>query len=516
VIRSLAGEMPNDYGRDAMRQARAIRSAAFAVLILLALSIGGTAADVYPIEILLTTTSDWTDVFVSGATLVVHDQKTLQGADAPGLRIAALSTLSVGKASYEETQVSIRFDAYLTDVTDWLSIKITKGHIGRTTVTLYAPGDDEPLASYQHVGISASSDPANPRTFSTPASQVTPLLSPLNLDTPTSSTFGQHVLAFYYPWYGTPDGPSGEWVHWNPNRAHHDSAHDPAYGLYDSNDPETVRRHIREAKSAGIDGFIASWWGRHGFEDRAFDVLAQVAAEEDYLITIYYEIADTPLDIVIDLTYFLNRHGDNTALLRVDDKPVVFFYVRVTSKFSLPQWESVFDRLAGRNLPIFALADGLSAEFLEAFDGIHTYNPVGLSLQEASTQYTAASLLARAQDQLFAATVIPGYDEAYKNPTFTYLDREDGETYRSFWAVARESLAHWVLITSYNEWHEGSEIEPSLEYGTTYLQITSEQAWAWKHGEPVQASEPDRDGDGVPDEDDLCPDFPGSPASDGC
>ena len=35
----------------------------------------------------------------------------------------------------------------------------------------------------------------------------------------------------------------------------------PLAGVYDSDDPATVRRHIRLAKAAGIDGFLVDWWG---------------------------------------------------------------------------------------------------------------------------------------------------------------------------------------------------------------------------------------------------------------
>ena len=59
---------------------------------------------------------------------------------------------------------------------------------------------------------------------------------------------------------------------------------------------------------------------------------------------------------------------------------------------------------------------------------------------------------------------------------------------------ALESLQpQWILITSFNEWHEGSEIEPSLEFGSSHLELTAEEAAAWKAGEPVD------DRDGIPD-----------------
>jgi hypothetical protein len=38
----------------------------------------------------------------------------------------------------------------------------------------------------------------------------------------------------------------------------------------------------------------------------------------------------------------------------------------------------------------------------------------------------------------------------------------------------------WTLITSFNEWHEGSEVEPSIEDGTKYLLFTADHANKFK------------------------------------
>jgi hypothetical protein len=83
--------------------------------------------------------------------------------------------------------------------------------------------------------------------------------------------------------------------------------------------------------------------------------------------------------------------------------------------------------------------------------------------------------------------------------------------------MARASKPQWILVTSFNEWHEGSEIEPSVEFGRTYLEITAEEAAAWRSGTlRIAPTLPDRDGDGVPDAIDFCPDWPGNPATNGC
>src|SRR5262249_27167699 len=99
----------------------------------------------------------------------------------------------------------------------------------------------------------------------------------------------REILAFYYPWYGTPFGPSKGWVHWDP--VHRNYTDPPALGPYDSNSPDVLRQHIEWALMAGIDGFISSWWGRNSFEDKAFRQLLKVAEEMHFPVSIYYETA---------------------------------------------------------------------------------------------------------------------------------------------------------------------------------------------------------------------------------
>jgi len=241
-----------------------------------------------------------------------------------------------------------------------------------------------------------------------------------------------------------------------------------------------------------------------------------VASEESFLVTVYYEDANSPAQIVSDINYIISRYGSNSSFLTVEGLPVIFFYVRVTEKFSLAEWENVFAELDRQGRRIFAIADGLRNEFLSVFQGIHTYNPVSLPLDLVAEQYKAASLLARLQGALFAATVVPGYDEAYKQASNLFVDRAGGDTYRAYWDIAHVSNPQWILITSFNEWHEGSEIEPSVEFGTTYLILTAEEAAAWRSGASTDTFPIDRDGDGVPDSEDYCPDFPGRKETNGC
>jgi len=500
---------------------RVLLCAIVLALVASVLGVAVSAETVYPITILVRTTSDWTDVLFDGVTVVGKAVEILEGANAPGLSVSALSGVSIGKRGLDETPVLVSVHAYLVDSMDGqIRIRIHKGHIGETTVTFVTRDAQgaEALSTFTHRGVSDSNDPDNPRSFWLPMRLLASRVIPRVVAEPSVfSAAGQKLLAFYYSWYGTPEGPSGRWVHWNPYRSHHDAARTPLPGLYDSLDPQTVRRHIQEAKGAGIDGFIATWWGIGTFEDQAFRVLLNVAEEEGFTVSLYYEDAGSRAQLVSDLRYLLDRYGSSPAFLAVDERPVIFFYGRVTERFALPDWASAFEQLAQEGRALFAVADGFRSDLLSVFQGIHTYNPVFMPLGTVATQYEAASLLARLEGDLFAATVVPGYDEAYKGFADRYVDRAGGNTYRTYWDIARASRPHWILITSYNEWHEGTEIEPSVELGATYLMLTQEEATVWRTGDPSgEAGWADRDGDGVPDKDDYCPDFPGKANTNGC
>jgi hypothetical protein len=88
--------------------------------------------------------------------------------------------------------------------------------------------------------------------------------------------------------------------------------------------------------------------------------------------------------------------------------------------------------------------------------------------------------LADRAGRISAVTVIPGYDDTKIRKPGLAVKRYNGELYRVQWEQAIKADPHWILITSFNEWHEGSEIEPSLEYGQQYLDLTARYAESFK------------------------------------
>ncbi len=296
------------------------------------------------------------------------------------------------------------------------------------------------------------------------------------------------VLTFYYPWYGTPDF-GGKWVHWSQvqpdKREIASSTHWPQGGPYDSHDPQAVARHMALCKAAGITGVIASWWGQKSFSDRAMPVILEQAQQAGLEVTVYYERVPGPVGVEsakADLLYILNTYGAHPAFMKVGGKPVVFIYGRAMGQMGLPAWATTLYLVNQEYQPGGCfIADRLSRSVARFFDGLHTYNIAG-ALRGVSPEAAQAKMgpafaagveAADSRQRISCVTIIPGYDDTKIRKPGLKVERHDGELYRVLWEQALAADPHWVLITSFNEWHEGSEIEPSAEYGDQYIKLTA-------------------------------------------
>src|SRR5262249_9135337 len=87
--------------------------------------------------------------------------------------------------------------------------------------------------------------------------------------------------------------------------------------------------------------------------------------------------------------------------------------------------------------------------------------------------------------RMWTAGIIPGWDESKILPpriSPKVFPRRDGAMYEEGWRGAMASNPEWITITSWNEWFEGTQIEPSVSYGTHYLDLTLQYANQWKNG----------------------------------
>src|SRR5712691_5516338 len=273
---------------------------------------------------------------------------------------------------------------------------------------------------------------------------------------------------FFYPWFGTP-ARDGGYDHWQQN-GHQPSgdlasAFYPARGAYSSSDPTVVDAQMREIARAGIGEVVVSWWGRGSAVDERLPAVLAAARRHGLEVAAHLEpyggrtIAGTALDIA-----YLRTLG------------IRDFFIYHATDFPAADWQPVTAALDGTRL--FAQTPLAGYAKAGGFQGIYTYD----TLTYGGRTFARLCSSAHRLGLLCAPSVGPGYNALRATGDARVLDRRGGLTYDSMWRAAVRAHADVPTITSYNEWNEGTQIEPARR-----LAGYESYGGAWGlHGRPAE------------------------------
>jgi len=276
------------------------------------------------------------------------------------------------------------------------------------------------------------------------------------------------VLAFYYPWY-------------NPNDFSRSAMWDVPVNPYQSDSRDTIQRQLRQARDAGLTGFISSWMGPGNRTDKNFATLMELSRGTGFFSTIYLETGSdglsTPGQVVDALRYVASRYGSLPSFARIGGKPAIFIWN--PGAIGGPDvWTSVRAQVDPGRAWHWNVETDRPEQWLGPFDGVHLFSAASW-VADATATYRAMrsrvdAVAARTgQPKLWAAGVAPGWDNSLQgNPARVIVDRQGGSYYAQRWEAAIASSPDLVTITSWNEWGEGTAIEPGSTFGTLYLDIT--------------------------------------------
>jgi hypothetical protein len=280
------------------------------------------------------------------------------------------------------------------------------------------------------------------------------------------------VFVYYYPWYAS-EGYDGEWRHWE-EYGHNppwdiSSSYYPKLGPYSSADPAVVDQHMRWIAGAGIHAIIYSWWGRNDFSDSIVKTVLDSALDYNLKVTFLIEPypGRTVRNICTDIEYLHRRYGGHPAFLylkrqrAIDERqrPVYFIYHPDFPDEELRELSGVLH--TGSQNPILLL-QSTDASMLDrtGADGIFAYEAV-ISMMNL---YEGILEAVKERNGIFVPCVSPGFNlnRSIGRNENLFRPRRYGKTYDHWWEKTLVSNPEFVAIVSFNEWHEGTQIEPAI------------------------------------------------------
>jgi glycoprotein endo-alpha-1,2-mannosidase len=312
---------------------------------------------------------------------------------------------------------------------------------------------------------------------------------------------------YYYPWHAT-DFHGGKYL-----REFLVPPQLPELGEYNDRDPAVIAQHLAWSRQAGVDFWVASWWGPGSRED--VTLLGTIMPHPDLgdiKIALFYETTGltnnfTDFSTVgSHITYAATNYFGHPNYLRIDGKPVIFVYLtRVLSAQGALQ--STVDTMrtaataAGYSVYIVgdqvfgsAPGDGSGFAMLDAVTNYDVYGSMGVTGyagQTAVNNYYAAQgnwrNLAHGVGLAFIPAVTPGFNDKGVRDGHEPVSRkltagsEFGSLFRAMLhgakPLADPQLGHMLMVTSWNEWHEDTQIEPVALAPATNVDVSGTQAY---------------------------------------
>jgi len=295
--------------------------------------------------------------------------------------------------------------------------------------------------------------------------------------------------AHYYPWY-----QAGKKVtHWNENAEFAGVTDYPVGGPYSSTNRSLIKRHLQLVMQAGIDFLIVNlqvnFRGLNPNEVEATRKIFTVVEEEGHPMRLALLLAMWTEDpkVIRDTIRLVRKDFLSRPSYQLyEARPVLWYYLNDPLQGFLFYH---YRKLKYLNRGIHPIATGsvaynkfLPKLFRTFFSGWCFYSPFEVGPRRIWEIVWRETYRDFVEDngtlRLFA--ICPGYDDAHlsaensKAKRRRRIPRYGLKTYERMQRAALNlnPLPHDVIITSFNEFHENTHIEPSERFGDRYLVST--------------------------------------------
>lgn len=300
------------------------------------------------------------------------------------------------------------------------------------------------------------------------------------------------ILAHYMPWYeAKPQGKQWGW-HWTMNRFNPENVTNgkreiasefyPLIGPYDSGDRDLIEYHLMLMKLAGIDGVIVDWYGLSSLYDyaaihRNTQRLAEqlnrrgmklVVCYEDKTITNLVKArrigADQRAQHAVDeLNWLADNWFRSPNYARIDSRPVLlsFGYDGLTDD----EWTDCLGRLR-TPVAYFSEHKRRTPAAAGGFDW-----PIPDAGLEQAKRFQQNSQRWEQSIPVAYPRFVDIYKKAKVSPGYVRIDDNNGATFKQTLRLAMRSKPAIIQIATWNDWGEGTQIEPSAQFGYRDLEV---------------------------------------------
>jgi len=333
------------------------------------------------------------------------------------------------------------------------------------------------------------------------------------------------VAVHYAPWFkGTADIGWTQWV--GTKKVH--TAYTPLLGYYDNRTRAVLSTHIEWATAYGIDAFMIEWWGlpsgkfRAGIDDVVRPFLANPDFKKIKFFFVYSFVqalrkdgeptfpvidlddAERVAKLVSDFKYVARTYFNQPNQLKIGGKPVVYLWAISSSKgnfkVAMTKLRNAVKAVAGTDLYIIGdeLGFGGTPDLVRTpcLDAVMPYMmikggkpirnyKIEATIDDIESQYRTARNVCADLGVKFIPLGFAGfnavgapwcYDDAGKLATPVVARSVSG--FKSFVQKAKEMIdpdLRMFYITSWSEWNEGTNIEPSREFNFDYLKVVKSE-----------------------------------------
>ena len=296
---------------------------------------------------------------------------------------------------------------------------------------------------------------------------------------------------YYYPWHGDNNFHGGRYL-----REHLVPIQKPELGEYNDRDNAVIGKHLEWCEYAGIGLWVSSWWGPGRTTDVTLkDYILKHDDLNEMKIALFYETTGRMPDftdmsnVESDIEYIAENYFDHPNYYKIDGKPVLFIYLtRVLSREGILDntLDLMRETASAAGFEMYIVGDQVfgnppsSTDQLALLDAVTNYDVYGSSggkmyatQEKVDNYYDKQSTWRSMAHQVgtsFVPATAPGYNDTGVRDGHVPLSRklnENAEFGSLFKAMLTEALkitdpetGNLFMITSWNEWHEDTQIEP--------------------------------------------------------